>query len=102
MIRVCSLADLPTVGAVCAVIDGHKVAIARDSGGRVHAVDDTCSHAQVSLSEGDVEGRTIECWLHGSSFDLTTGVPTSLPATTPIAVHEVEVDGEDIYVELAE
>ncbi|MGB3186202.1 MAG: non-heme iron oxygenase ferredoxin subunit [Ornithinimicrobium sp.] len=98
----CSLADLPTVGAVCAVIDGRKVAIARDSSGTVHAVDDTCSHAQVSLSEGDVEGSTIECWLHGSSFDLTTGAPTSLPATTAIAVHEVEVDGEDIYVELAE
>ncbi|MGB5951528.1 MAG: non-heme iron oxygenase ferredoxin subunit [Ornithinimicrobium sp.] len=102
MIRVCSLSDLPEVGAVCAVIEGRKVAIARDSAGTVHAVDDTCSHANVSLSEGDVEGATIECWLHGSRFDLATGQPTGLPALTPIAVHEVEVDGEDIYVELAE
>ncbi|HKJ12921.1 MAG TPA: non-heme iron oxygenase ferredoxin subunit [Ornithinimicrobium sp.] len=102
MIRVCALADLPEVGAVCAELDGHRVAIARDSGGEVHAVDDTCSHAQVSLSEGEVEGRTIECWLHGSRFDLVTGRPTGLPAITPIAVHEVLIDGDDVYVELAD
>lgn len=102
MIRVCSLDDLPAVGAVCAEIEGRRVAIARDSAGTVHAVDDTCSHANVSLSEGDVEGSTIECWLHGSRFDLVTGDPLGLPALTPIAVHEIEVDGDDIYVELAE
>ncbi|MGC1209391.1 MAG: non-heme iron oxygenase ferredoxin subunit [Ornithinimicrobium sp.] len=101
MIRVCTLDDLPKVGAVLADIDGRKVAIARDSAGVVHAVDDTCSHANVSLSEGDVEGSEIECWLHGSSFDLVTGKPTSLPALIPIAVHTVHIDGTDIFVELA-
>ena len=47
--------------------------IARDSEGGLHAFDDTCTHANVSLSEGEVDGCAIECWLHGSRFDLRTG-----------------------------
>ncbi len=101
MIRVCSLSDLPEVGAVCAEIEGRRVAIARDSVGVIHAIDDTCSHANVSLSEGDIDGSTLECWLHGSRFDLFSGQPTGLPAIPPIAVHSVRVDGEDVYVTLA-
>jgi 3-phenylpropionate/trans-cinnamate dioxygenase ferredoxin subunit len=61
--------------------------------GVVHAVDDTCSHAEVSLSEGEVDDCTIECWLHGSRFDLRSGAPTGLPATKPIAVYQVRQDG---------
>ena len=90
-VRVCTLADLPEVGAVQASFDGRLVAIARDSSGAVHAFDDTCTHANVSLSEGEVDGCTIECWLHGSRFDLHTGEPTGPPATVPIAVHTVRV-----------
>ena len=97
-VRVCSVDDLPTVGAVQAVIGGKRIAIARDSAGDIHAIDDTCSHANVSLSEGDVEGTEIECWLHGSRFDLRTGKPTGPPATTPIAVYPVKIDGGDVFV----
>jgi 3-phenylpropionate/trans-cinnamate dioxygenase ferredoxin subunit len=97
-LRVCSVDDLPTVGAVQAEIDGQKVAIVRDSAGGIHAIDDTCSHANVSLSEGDVEDGEIECWLHGSRFDLRTGKPTGLPATAPIAVYPVKIDGDDVFV----
>ena len=97
-VRVCSVDDLPTVGAVQAAIDGKRVAIVRDSAGDIHAIDDTCSHANVSLSEGDVEDGEIECWLHGSRFDLRTGKPTGLPATTPIAVYPVKLDGDDVFV----
>ncbi len=100
MIHVCSLDDLPTVGAVLADFDGHKVAIARDSGGVVHAIDDACTHGNVSLSEGEVEGSKIECWLHGSTFDLFTGKPTGPPAIKPVAVHTVQIEGNDVYVEL--
>jgi 3-phenylpropionate/trans-cinnamate dioxygenase ferredoxin component len=100
-VRVCSLADLPEVGAVAADVDGVRIAIARDSAGDVHAVDDTCSHAKVSLSEGEVEDCTIECWLHGSRFDLRTGEPTGLPAIVPIAVYPVKIDGDDVFVSVA-
>jgi len=97
-VRVCSVDDLPTVGAVQAEIGGLRVAIVRDSAGDIHAIDDTCSHANVSLSEGDVEDGEIECWLHGSRFDLRTGKPTGLPAVTPIKVYPVKIDGDDVFV----
>jgi len=97
-VRVCALDDLPKVGAVQADINGKLVAIVRDSAGDVHAIDDTCSHANVSLSEGDVEDTAIECWLHGSRFDLRSGKPIGLPATTPIAVYPVKIDGGDVFV----
>jgi 3-phenylpropionate/trans-cinnamate dioxygenase ferredoxin subunit len=70
----------------------------RDSAGDIHAIDDTCSHANVSLSEGDVEDSAIECWLHGSRFDLRTGEPTSPPAITPIDVYPVKINGGDVFV----
>jgi len=97
-VRVCSVHDLPAVGAVQAEVDGVKIAIARDSAGDIHAVDDTCSHANVSLSEGDVEDGEIECWLHGSRFDLRSGKPTGMPAITPISVYPVKIDGDDVFV----
>jgi 3-phenylpropionate/trans-cinnamate dioxygenase ferredoxin subunit len=97
-VHVCALADLPTVGAVQAEVSGKLVAIVRDSAGDIHAIDDTCSHANVSLSEGDVEDTAIECWLHGSRFDLRSGKPIGLPATTPIAVYPVKIDGGDVFV----
>jgi 3-phenylpropionate/trans-cinnamate dioxygenase ferredoxin subunit len=97
-VRVCSVEDLPMVGAVQAEIGGKRVAIVRDSAGDIHAIDDTCSHANVSLSEGDVEGTEIECWLHGSRFDLRSGKPTGPPAIAPIAVYPVRLDGDHVFV----
>jgi Ferredoxin subunits of nitrite reductase and ring-hydroxylating dioxygenases len=97
-VRVCSVDDLPEVGALQVDIAGETVAVVRDSAGAIHAIDDTCSHANVSLSEGDVEDSAIECWLHGSRFDLRSGKPTGLPATAPIAVYPVKIDGDDVFV----
>ena len=72
----------------------------KDSDGNLHAIGDTCSHAEISLSEGDVEGCTIECWAHGSSFDLRTGEPLTLPAYEPVPVFALSLDGEDVYVDV--
>jgi 3-phenylpropionate/trans-cinnamate dioxygenase ferredoxin subunit len=99
--RVLGVSDLPDVGAVRVVIDGMPVAVVRDEQGHVHAIDDTCSHAEVSLSEGEVEDCTIECWLHGSRFDLRTGQPTALPAIRPVAVYPVTIDGDDVLVDVS-
>ena len=93
--------DLPEVGAVKVDIDGQAVAVVRAEDGSIHAVDDICSHANVSLSEGEVEDCSIECWLHGSQFDLRSGEPTSLPATTPIDVFTVNVDDGTVFVDVA-
>ena len=69
-------------------------------GDEFYAIGDRCSHADVSLSEGDldVEERCIECWKHGSSFSLLDGEPQSLPATRPVPVYQVRLDGDDVVV----
>lgn len=97
--RACALADVPSDEALAVTVDRYDVAIARD-GEEVYALQDLCSHAAVSLSEGEVADCTIECWLHGSTFDLRTGKPTSLPATEPVATFPVEVRDGDVYVDI--
>jgi 3-phenylpropionate/trans-cinnamate dioxygenase ferredoxin subunit len=82
-------------GAVC------PVAIVR-TGGELFAIRDVCSHAEIPLSEGDIDETTIECWLHGSRFDLRTGRPTGLPATKPVPVYETRLDGDDVLVRIEE
>ena len=102
--KAASLDEFRDGEAVGATVGDQDVAIARD-GEEFFAVEDICSHAAVPLSEGDVEGCTVECWLHGSRFDLRTGKPTGLPATEPVATFPVEVranpDGtSDVYVDV--
>ncbi len=101
--RACSLDDLPDDEALAVTIGAYDVALAR---GReeLFALQDLCSHAAVALSEGEVENCTIECWLHGSRFDLRTGKPVGLPATEPVATFPIELranpDGSsDVYVD---
>jgi len=100
MIRVCSTEDVPKGTAISADVDGTEIAVVHGEDGHFYAVHDECSHAAVALSEGEVEGCTLECWLHGSRFDLRTGEPTGLPATEPVPVYPVEVRDGDIYVSL--
>jgi len=83
--------------AVHVELAGHPVCLAR-SRGAVHALLDECTHGQVALSDGDVEDGQVECWLHGSRFDLTTGIPTGPPATRPVAVYPVRIIGGGIEV----
>ena len=82
-------------------LDGQDICVAR-VGDEVFAVGDLCSHADVSLSEGEVEGHFIECWLHGSRFDLRTGEPESLPATTAIPLFSTSRDGDTVTISLPE
>ena len=96
--RACALADVPTDEALAVTVGAYAVAIARD-GDEVFALQDQCSHAAVSLSEGEVSDCTVECWLHGSRFDLRTGKPTGLPATVPVATFPVDLRDGDVYVD---
>ena len=97
--KACNLSDVPVEGAIRVELDGRPVCIAR-SGGEVFAISDVCSHADVSLSEGEVEDGHVECWLHGSMFDLRTGKPTGLPATRPVPTFPVTVEGDDVLVQM--
>ena len=96
--RACALDELPDVGAIQVIIDGDAYAIVRDEEGGIHALEDRCTHAEVALSEGEVEDCSIECWLHGSRFDVRTGDPSGPPATIPVAVYPVKIDGDDVFV----
>ncbi len=98
--RACGVADLDDGKPYAAVVDGTEIALVRQ-GDEVFAIRDECSHASIALSEGDVEGCSIECWLHGSRFDLRTGAALSLPATQPVAVFPVRVEADDVLVDTA-
>lgn len=77
-----------------------EVALVRTSEREFHAISDICSHGQVSLSDGEVEDCTIECWLHGSRFDLRTGAPLSLPAVRRVPAYPVTIEGETVLVDV--
>jgi 3-phenylpropionate/trans-cinnamate dioxygenase ferredoxin subunit len=100
-VRACALADLADESAMAVEIDGIPVCLAK-SEGEVFAIHDVCSHADVPLSEGDVEDGTVECWLHGSRFDLRSGHPTGLPANRPVPTYDVKIDGDDVLVAVKE
>lgn len=97
--RACAVVDVPQDEAVAVVVGDQAVAITRQ-GEEFFAIEDQCSHAAVPLSEGEVANCQIECYLHGSTFDLRTGEPTIPPATEPVATFPIEVRGEDVYVDI--
>ena len=99
--RVCARDDLAPGTARCFAVDGQRIALVRIDDD-FYAIGDTCSHADYSLSEGDVwtDEREIECPKHGSTFSLKTGEPQTLPATRPVRVYDVTIRGDDVLVEL--
>ncbi len=97
--KAAKLSDIPDEGAIRVELAGKPVCLAK-SGGEVFALSDVCSHADVALSEGDVEDGKIECWLHGSLFDLRTGEPSGLPATRPVPTYPVTIEGDDVLVQM--
>ncbi|MFB6890117.1 non-heme iron oxygenase ferredoxin subunit [Kitasatospora sp. NPDC056327] len=96
-LRACALSELAEDVPKRVDLNGVPVAVVRTDEG-VFAINDICSHANVSLSEGEVEDCMIECWLHGSSFDLRSGKPSGLPATRPVPVYPVKIEGDDVLV----
>jgi 3-phenylpropionate/trans-cinnamate dioxygenase ferredoxin subunit len=102
--EVAKTTDIPEGEARRFVVDRVEIAVANVGDGEFLAVDDICSHAESSLSEGevDVDDETVECARHGSTFDLRSGRPTVLPATVPVATFPVKVEGDTILIELEE
>lgn len=97
--RICAADELQTDSARRVVVDGVPIALVKDSAGEIHAIGDTCTHGDISLSDGFVEDETLECWAHGSKFSLLSGQPLSLPAYEPVPVYVVELDGGDVYLD---
>ncbi len=98
-VRICGVDDLDVNEALRVEVDGLAIAIVKDSSGTVHANGDTCTHGDISLAEGFVEGDTLECWAHGSKFSLETGKPRTLPAYEPVPVYPVSIVDGDIHID---
>ena len=98
-VRVCSTTDVKPGAAARFDVNGQRLCVVRIDDDW-YVIGDRCSHADYSLSEGDVweDEREIECPKHGSTFSLETGEPLSLPATKPVPVYSVRVDGDDVIV----
>jgi nitrite reductase/ring-hydroxylating ferredoxin subunit len=88
-------------GQITAVnVDNDKIALYRVNG-QVFATFDTCTHDECSLEDfGKIEGDEVECTCHGARFKITTGEVTRPPATIPLQIYRVKIEGEDIYVEI--
>jgi 3-phenylpropionate/trans-cinnamate dioxygenase ferredoxin subunit len=98
-VKACPLASVAPESAIAVEVDGEEIAVV-NSGGAIYAVIDECSHAAIPLSEGDVGNGEIECYMHGSRFDLKTGEPLGLPATEPVAVYPVKIENDDVFVDV--
>ncbi len=100
--RICALEDIKPGKSIRVKVGDVAIAIVRTPNGEVKALDDKCSHGEISLSEGFIDNETIECWAHGAKFELNTGKPLSLPAYEPVATYEVLIDNGDIFLEIEE
>ena len=92
-VAVCTLDQLDEDFPLVVQVDGVEVAIVRTQGA-LYAIKNECSHADVALSEGEVDDCHLECWMHGSRFNLRTGVPDSLPATRNVPVYVVSLESD--------
>lgn len=95
------LADLAGDSGV-RIVDGDTAVALFRVGDGVHAISDRCSHAEASLSEGEVFGDEVECPRHGAAFDLRTGKALTLPATKPVAVYATEVRDGNVFIEMSD
>ncbi|QPK94584.1 non-heme iron oxygenase ferredoxin subunit [Actinomyces sp. zg-332] len=103
-IKVAETVDFAPEEAICVEVQNSlgqelKIAVICDSEGDFYAIDDTCTHGQVSLSEGEISSKCVQCWAHGAEFDLCTGEAT-LPATEAVKVYNIRLEGTDILVDV--
>ena len=99
-VRICAVEDIKPGKAIRVKVGELAIAIVRTKAGDVKAIDDKCSHGEISLSEGFVDNETNEYWAHGPKFSLETGAALTLPAFEPVAVYEVLIDNGDIFLEI--
>jgi 3-phenylpropionate/trans-cinnamate dioxygenase ferredoxin subunit len=101
LVRACALDEVPEQGTFGVELRGTPLVIVR-SEGEIYALDEFCTHEEVSLVDGEIYDYTVECWLHGSCFDLRSGKPTGPPATKPLTTYQVRIEDGDVYVAVPE
>lgn len=98
-IRICAVDDIRAGKAIRVKLGEEAIAIVKTKAGEIKAINDKCSHGEISLSEGFVEGNTIECWAHGAKFSLDTGEALTLPAFEPVSVYPILIEDDTIYLD---
>jgi len=98
-VRVCALSAVPP-GRMLRIESGAEPVALCNVGGVFHAVDDTCTHSNWSLCDGDLEGDVLLCPLHNARFCVRTGRVLAPPAPDPLRVYPVRIDGDDVLVDL--
>ena len=96
-VKVAQVSEIKPGEMISVEVDNEQVLLV-NLNGSIHAVDDICSHAYASLSEGDLSGEEVEGPLHGGSFNTITGVPINPPASEALRIFTVQVEGDDILV----
>ncbi len=104
IVRICAVGDVPEGQARRFEVGSRPIAVVNLGDEGFRAVDSICSHAHYFLDEGevDVDLETIECPKHGSTFDLNTGRPRTLPATVPVQTFPVKIDDDDVLIEVTD
>jgi nitrite reductase/ring-hydroxylating ferredoxin subunit len=98
-IRVAEIGDcLP--GNLLEVEAGPELIVLANVDGDLYALENRCSHQDLQLSDGELEGDRLECLYHGAKFDVCTGKAMELPAIKPVATYAVELRGQEIYVQV--
>jgi len=96
-VTVARVGEIPDGGVKVVRLEGQAVAVFHVDG-EYFAIDDICTHDGGPLAEGALDGYTIECPRHGARFDVRTGDVLAMPATTPVPVYAVRIEGDDIRV----
>lgn len=95
-----SVDEVPEGGLKAVMAEDTEICLAHADDGNFYAIDDVCTHENFLLSGGELFGLDVECPQHGSRFNLQTGKVTGLPAVIPTKVYEVEVEGDEVYVDV--
>ncbi|MEM8680591.1 MAG: non-heme iron oxygenase ferredoxin subunit [Planctomycetota bacterium] len=98
-VKVCALSGIPDPGKQLFEIDDRLIVVFH-VGGTVSCLEDLCTHDGGTLADGDMADDTIACPRHGAKFDIRTGAALTMPATEDTIVHEVKVDGDEVWVKL--
>ncbi len=96
-VKVATRSELPSGAKKLVEVEGRAIAVFNVDGA-YHAIDDVCTHDGGPLAEGQLIGCEIECPRHGARFDVRTGRALCMPAVEPVAVHPIELRGDDVYV----
>jgi 3-phenylpropionate/trans-cinnamate dioxygenase ferredoxin component len=102
LVKVCAATEVREGEARRYVLGSREICVVNLGAGGFRAIGDLCSHAEAFLHEGevDVDDETIECPRHGSTFDLNSGKPRSLPATLPVPAYDLRLENDDILIEV--